>query len=239
MRLCSLAAAAAILAVTMGVGCASREAIRKKLYEPEDAVTAPDGRRYHVIKKGETLYRISRMYGVSVEEIKRINNITDVSAVEAGTRIYLPPSARGARPRPAPAGAPDEAPAKTDVRFAWPVKEVDISSRYGIRHNYKHDGLDLRGRRGEPVYAAAKGTVIFAGVGPAGYGNMVIIKHDERTISVYAHNDRNLAAKGQEVAQGEQIATIGRSGRATGYHMHFEIRIDRKPVDPERYLPIP
>ena len=87
--------------------------------------------------------------------------------------------------------------------------------------------------------ASADGKVIFSGSGPAGYGKMIIVKHDSRTITIYAHNDENLVSEGQEVRQGAKIATVGNSGRANGYHCHFEMRIDRKPSDPTKYLPEP
>ncbi len=85
--------------------------------------------------------------------------------------------------------------------------------------------------------AAAPGTVIFSDWGPSGYGKIVIVKHNQQYITVYAHNQKNMIRKGQRVSRGQKIATVGKSGRATGYHVHFELRINRKTVDPERYLP--
>jgi len=117
------------------------------------------------------------------------------------------------------------------------VNRVDISSRFGIRADRKHTGIDLRNPKGSPILAAAAGKVIFSGEGPSGYGNTVLIKHDNSVITVYAHNHANMVKENQTVRQGQQVAAVGRTGRATGNHLHFEIRLNRKPVDPELYLP--
>ena len=202
------------------------------------------GASYHVIRKGQNLYRISKMYGVSVEELKRYNNIWDVTDIKIGTKIYIPPrdaikpgGSEGKRWYKATQQATSRGPARTSVRFIWPTRKVRISSRYGIRADSKHTGIDLTNPKGTPIMAAAAGTVIFSGDGPSGYGNTVMIKHDNNTITVYAHNSRNMVMENQPVSQGQQVALVGRTGRATGNHLHFEIRINRKPVNPENYLP--
>lgn len=226
-------------------GCASKDSIRKRVYSRTDssesrskasrAAITKSGKRYHVLKRGETLYRVARRYGVSVADLKKINRIRDERDVKIGTRIYLPKTRKKSpkkwrRPKSA-AYVP-----RTRVKFIWPLKKVSVSSRFGIRSSKKHDGIDLRAHKGTPIYAAARGKVLFSGKGPSGYGNMIIIKHDKRTISIYAHNRRNLVREGEFVKQGRKIGTVGRSGRATGYHLHFEIRVNRKPVNPEKYL---
>lgn len=230
-------------------GCASKESIRKHVFNGPDSsqssskssasrpATTQSGKRYHLLKRGETLYKVARRYGVSVASLKKINKIRDERDVKIGTRIYLPKN-KGAkkgskswRKPKASAYAP-----RTRVRFIWPIKKVSVSSRFGIRSNKKHDGIDLRAPKGTPIYAAARGKILFSGKGPSGYGKMIIIKHDKRTISIYAHNHRNLVREGEFVKRGRKIATVGRTGRATGYHLHFEIRVNRKPVNPEKYL---
>jgi lipoprotein NlpD len=97
-------------------------------------------------------------------------------------------------------------------------------------------GVVLGGKVGDPVVAAAEGRVIFSGNGPRGYGNLVIVKHANELLSVYAHN-RTLAVKeGQSVKRGQKIAELGDSG-TTSPRLHFEIRQQGKPVDPARFLP--
>ncbi len=219
--------------------CASKESIRKPVYKRgfSQAYVSSTGKRYHVVKRGETLFRIARRYRVSLSELKRLNRITDERDIKVGTKLRLP-GRRSKRKASTPRQKPRVAvyTPKTSVKFIWPVKKIKISSRFGIRSSKKHDGVDLRADKGTPIYAAARGKVLLSGKGPSGYGNMIIIKHDRRTITIYAHNHRNLVRVGQIVKQGQKIATIGRTGKATGYHVHFEIRINRKPVNPEKYL---
>ncbi len=96
--------------------------------------------------------------------------------------------------------------------------------------------MDIAGKLGQPVMAAASGKVVYSGNGLIGYGNLVIIKHDTHYLSAYGHNRRLLVKEGGEVKQGEKIAEMGDSGKE-GVVLHFEIRRDGKPIDPLRYLP--
>lgn len=117
----------------------------------------------------------------------------------------------------------------------WPVKG-NIISGFGRRGSRDHDGLDIKAPKGTPVYAAKKGTVIFADV-RSGYGNLVIIRHDDNYFTVYAHLDKILVKKGKIVKQNELIGKVGQTGRATTPHLHFEIRYKTDPKDPVLYLP--
>lgn len=119
------------------------------------------------------------------------------------------------------------------VAWRWPT-EGHIRNRFDPSSGKK--GLDIEGRMGQPVVAAAGGTVVYSGDGLIGYGNLVIIKHDETYLSAYGHNRRLLVKEGSEVKQGQKIAEMGDSGKQ-GVILHFEIRRDGKPVDPLRYLP--
>jgi len=97
-------------------------------------------------------------------------------------------------------------------------------------------GIDLAGRKGEPVFAAADGKVVYSGTGLVGYGNLIIIKHNETFLSAYAHNSRLLLSEGDIAKAGQKIAEIGSTG-ANRDKLHFEIRRDGKPVNPMTYLP--
>ncbi|WP_369602242.1 peptidoglycan DD-metalloendopeptidase family protein [Hahella sp. SMD15-11] len=97
-------------------------------------------------------------------------------------------------------------------------------------------GIDIAGRIGDPVRAAADGEVVYAGSGLLGYGNLVIINHNEHYLSAYAHNRRILVKEGERVKAGQVIAELGATGTRTP-KLHFEIRRDGKPVDPLKYLP--
>jgi murein DD-endopeptidase MepM/ murein hydrolase activator NlpD len=117
------------------------------------------------------------------------------------------------------------------------LKEGRVSSFYGPRGGGFHDGVDLGAPKGTPVYAARAGKVIYSGRGIRGYGNVVIVKHNEIYSTIYAHNAKNLVRHGAYVRQGEKIALVGATGRATGPHLHFEVRRNERPYDPFFVLP--
>ena len=153
-----------------------------------------------------------------------------------------PAAASGAAPKPAPqvaAIAPKPEPAKPGAErdpdaldFIWPVKGRVLAGF--SEPNSK--GVDIGGRMGDPVLAAAQGRVMYTGTGIRGYGKLIVIKHDNGFNSVYAHNREILVKEGQTVARGQKIAELGDSD-ADAPKLHFEIRKSGKPVDPMRYLP--
>lgn len=119
--------------------------------------------------------------------------------------------------------------------FIWPVAGV-INSPYGQRWGRPHDGIDIGGESGDPVVASASGEVVFSGK-LGGYGNLIVIKHDNGLFTAYGHNKKNLVQEGDRVRQGKRIARLGRTGRATGDHLHFEIRDKEGTFDPQSILP--
>ncbi|RMH52708.1 MAG: M23 family metallopeptidase [Zetaproteobacteria bacterium] len=122
------------------------------------------------------------------------------------------------------------------VPLRWPA-EGPVTSGFGRRGSRMHDGIDIGARPGSPVVAAADGTVVYASDRLAGYGNLIIIRHRDNLFTAYAHNQRNLVRRGDVVHAGQRIALVGRTGRATGPHLHFEVRRGTTPVDPLLYLP--
>jgi len=200
----------------------------------------------HIVRPGETVYRISRYYEVPIENVIRANYVSDVSDVAVGTQLWIPDARRspatasiallpGAIPHPGPSGRV-LALRESNLVFAWPV-HGQVSSRFGHRNGRGHDGIDIRAPRGTPVFAAESGRVIHAGGGLGDYGRVVILKHVGRYSTVYAHNDSLRVSKGEFVEKGELIAKVGTSGNASGPHLHFEVRRDRAPDDPLSYLP--
>ncbi|MCL2356377.1 MAG: peptidoglycan DD-metalloendopeptidase family protein [Defluviitaleaceae bacterium] len=128
-------------------------------------------------------------------------------------------------------------------QFMWPIPSHSrISSQFGMRHhpilrqNRHHSGIDVGAPTGTRLYAAADGYVRFAGWS-GGYGNTVIIDHGGGFSTLYAHNSRNRVASGQFVTRGQHIADVGSTGMSTGPHLHFEIRINNRAVDPMNYFP--
>jgi len=108
-------------------------------------------------------------------------------------------------------------------------------SRY-VGGDPTRQGINVAGKAGQPVFAAAEGEVVYSGAGLIGYGELVIIKHSDVFLSAYGHNRKRLVSEGQRVAAGQQIAEMGRSGAARDM-LHFEIRRSGKPIDPLPLLP--
>jgi lipoprotein NlpD len=225
----------------------------------------------HRVAPGETLYRIARTYGVTVEELSAANGINDPRTLSAGQELLIPtvapeephsepdlapsaggggspvasredPSSRARSPGSASGGkagkgASKPAPA-TRGMLDWPLRGV-LYGRFGKKGREPHDGIDLAAPAGTPIKTAQEGTVLYAGE-QRGYGLIVIVQHTNGLITLYAHN-RDLRVKtGQTVRRSQVIATVGESGRTSGPHLHFEVRLDGKPVDPLDYLgPLP
>ena len=217
---------------------------------------------YHRVKKNETLYSIARLYGTSVDKLEKNNNIPDAKKIMPGDYIFVPgvsaPLDMNGKTATAPSNAKKEE--NKDVKntqhgkpavqtttsapknsakigkFIWPVKGV-LTSKFGSRNGKHHSGIDIGAPEGTPIYAAAAGKVVFVGE-KSGYGLLVIISHSNgSSFTIYAHNSKNLVKEDAEVKQGDKISLVGETGRATGPHLHFEIRIESKAVDPLEYLP--
>ena len=196
----------------------------------------------HTVKKGETLYRIAKAYGIDPRELAEINDLPDPRTLKPGVELFIPGALRpvelppsltdGSAPAPAP--APDPV-FETHQRLQWPIKGV-LYSRFGIRQGQRHDGIDIAAPEGTPVGAAAEGLVIYAGE-QAGYGSIVIVRHDAALVTLYAHASALLVKEGQHVDAGAPVAKVGQSGRTTGPHLHFEVREGTRPRNPLFYLP--
>jgi murein DD-endopeptidase MepM/ murein hydrolase activator NlpD len=207
---------------------------------------------YYQVRPGDTLSEIGQRYGVSYQEIARYNTIANPHKLDAGQWLRIPSPKQILTAPPAPPenrliarALPEKlqnpSPLPYDERsggtslFSWPV-EGQITSVFGPRNGSFHDGLDIAAPRGTAVLAAADGQVIFSDV-LRGYGNVVIVRHPGGYVTVYAHNQTNLVKEGQAVRRGEQLAEVGKSGRATGASLHFEVRKDNLAHDPLHYLP--
>lgn len=145
------------------------------------------------------------------------------------------PAPRPVQATPVPAAKPaaaSPAPGPAAIHWQWPTTGEIISEFAPGRSR----GIDIAGEPGQPILAAAAGEVVYSGVGLVGYGELIIIKHDDEFLSAYAHNRRRLVGEGDRVSAGKTIAELGDSG-ADRPKLHFEIRKNGQPVDPRRYLP--
>jgi murein DD-endopeptidase MepM/ murein hydrolase activator NlpD len=227
---------------------------------PPTKPVAPTAPRIHEVSRGDSLSSVARRYGVSVAALVTANRLpSDRVTLKLGQRLVIPPSGPAAvgekqvprttkrisdaSPRSAAARAPGDfffaVPDFADAltAFIWP-KEGAITSLFGRRRLGWHRGIDIKGDRGEAIIAAAAGVVVVSGVEPR-YGRVVKIEHEHGFTTVYAHNDDNLVEVGDWVLAGQRIANIGRTGRATSYHLHFEIRREGRVYNPLYMLPLP
>ncbi len=213
----------------------------------QDETKAPLAGVFHRVKPGQTVWRIARAYGVSIDVIVAANGLADPTAIEEGSRLFIPGAVAEIDVPVFPARPPDEARAAPQTEpptvaaasgdFAWPVAGGEILSLYGVhRRRHTHAGLDIRGGRGQEIVAAADGVVMFSGDSHSGYGRMVVVDHGGGLTTLYAHGLKLLVKKGDAVTRGRPIALVGRSGNATTEHCHFEVRKDDGPVDPLPYF---
>ncbi len=222
---------------------------------------------YYTVKPGDTLIRIGLEHGQTWKDIARWNGLDNANLIEVGQvlRVVPPttavasaesgvvtrpvassplaplPAASSAKPAAssaqaaapaAPASSHAAAGGEDDMPFIWPSSGPLLAGFDEARNK----GYDIGGKAGDPVLAAADGRVVYAGAGLRGYGNLIILKHNNTYLTAYAHNQTLLVKEDQNVRRGQKIAEMG-STDADRVKLHFEIRRQGKPVDPQRYLP--
>lgn len=193
--------------------------------------------RYHTVAPGESLGNIASQFGLEASDLAESNPECEGSTLQPGMRLYIPfEKASGWNGEGAEFAERETAAVPAaGVRFSWPVSGT-ISSHFGKRRGGYHEGIDIAAGKGTPVTASRSGHVIYSGNGLKGYGNLVIVRHVDGYSTVYAHLSKRDAKKGQFVTKGARIGRVGRTGHATGNHLHFEIRSARAPVNPLLYL---
>ncbi len=209
----------------------------------------------HIVQKGETLYSIAWLYSRDFRELSDNNNIRHPYTIYPGQKISLsvrrpivvssskavvttPKKGSPKNNKPVKKYTANSSAKKTSTfsgsGWKWPANGKIISS-YSLKMPV-NKGIDIGGKLGEPVKAAANGEVVYAGSDLSGYGRLIILKHNSSYLSAYAHNKDLFVNEGDSVKAGQKIAEIGSTG-TTEPKLHFEIRRDGKPVDPMGYLP--
>ena len=214
-----------------------------------------------VVRPGQTVYRIATENGITALDLALWNDIPPPYTIHPGQSLRLYPrdghepvtkvtaSASAAPPvkpgttvtpptaKPVAATSPKPAPTSSSstLEWRWPADGVVVSGF--AAGDPTRQGVDIAGKAGQPVRAAADGVVVYSGSGLVGYGELVIVKHNDQWLSAYGHNRARMVNEGALVKAGQQIAEMGRSG-ATRDMLHFEIRYNGKPGDPQTYLPI-
>jgi lipoprotein NlpD len=207
---------------------------------------APPG--YYRVKRGDTLARIALDNGQSPRDLAQWNNLSNPNLIEVGDLILVKPPANSrmtVKPIPKTASdapkadapkvdaakeAPKEVVAEPGIRLSWPAK-----GKVTEEFSEKTKGIDIAGKLGEPITAASDGKVVYAGNSLRGYGNLVIIKHDNTYLTAYAHNRTLSVKEGDAVKKGQKIAEMGDTD-TNSVKLHFELRVNGKPVNPTPYL---
>ena len=203
---------------------------------------------WYTVVAGDTVASISDRYGVPVEDIVELNGLLRPDKLLVGQPLFLYGidelvkrlSKDGRDRSKASVGSRRRRRGrykKLVGTLVWPVKGAVFTSGFGPRGRRKHKGIDLAHKPGTPIYSVAAGVVVYSDNKQRGYGNLVIIRHRRGVLSVYAHNKRNLVDEGDSVRQGAKIAELGNTGRSTGPHLHFELRVKGRAVNPLDYLP--
>ena len=206
------------------------------------------------IRKGDTVYALARIHSITPADLIAWNNLSNPSNIHPGQVLRLYPggstaatgntrpaagaSTTAARPATTTATTPvataSTTPAVSGISWRWPA-DGSLVGRF-VNGDATKQGVDIAGTSGDDVRAAAAGTVVYSGAGLVGYGELIIIKHNDQWLSAYGHNRKRLVNEGQSVRAGDKIAEMGRTSAARDM-LHFEIRYNGKPVDPLQYLP--
>jgi lipoprotein NlpD len=209
---------------------------------------APPG--YYRVKKGDTLARIALDHGQAPRDVAQWNTAANPNfnpnLIEVGDLVVIKPPVTSKAVKPVekksiPVSDKVDTPAQSEpvksevvaepgIRLSWPVKGKVIGE-----FNETNKGIDIAGKVGEPVLAASDGKVVYAGNSLRGYGNLVIVKHDNTYLTAYAHNSKLLVKEGDTVRKGQKIAEMGDTDTNTP-KLHFELRVNGKPVNPTPYL---
>lgn len=214
---------------------------------------------YYTVKPGDTLIRIGLEHGQAARDIARWSNLDNPNRIEVGqvlrvvppapasvvngavvakpvtSAIATPVPAASAPAAPAASSTPGPAAATTpddDIDWIWPTNGAVLAGFDEV----KNKGIDIGGVTGDPVVAAADGRVVYVGAGLRGYGNLIILKHNNTYLTAYAHNKTLLIKEDQAVRKGQKIAEMG-SSDTDRVKLHFEVRRQGKPVDPAKFLP--
>ena len=240
-------AAAAVLAPAPTPAPASKPAssLLREIERVEDAAqsaavapAAAPGKldAIYEVRQGDTLYSLSRRFEVPLDALAAANGLAAPFSLSLGQSIVVPkvvptleqPETTAA---PAIAAAPSPAPA-AEGAFAWPIRGAIVAGYGALLDGVRNDGINIAAPAGAPVRASADGEVVYKGDELAGYGNLLLVKHEGGWVSAYAHTGQILVNKGERVLKGQVIAKVGDTGSVDAPQLHFELRHDLRPQDP-------
>lgn len=239
-----------LIVITLVAGCGTRSTLAPVVelgWQPQNTQQTS-----HIVRRGETLYAVAFRYDLDYKQLAALNHLSSPYSLRVGQVLQVRAQARTgtagqfvAKPEAIPryfsprrTGPQHEASLRTLAlrsrhgQWLWPVSGR-IAAQFDPKQGKK--GIDIAGRKGEKIRAAAAGVVAYAGSGLSGYGNLIIIKHNAQYLTAYGNNLRNSVKEGQKVKVGQIIAEIGVIDRHY-WGVHFEIRKNGKPVNPLDYL---
>ena len=183
--------------------------------------------KYYFVKKGDNLYRIAKRHSMSLDELKKLNNLKN-NNISVGQKLTV--SNYSSFKYKKNKSVSNDIPISENTKIGIPIMGKVIS-KFGLRNGRPHKGIDIAAPLGSPIKAVLDGKVVFSGI-QRGYGNVIVLEHKNSIMTVYAHNESNLVRLGDQVKKGQPIATLGQSGNAYGPHLHFEYRIKGRAIDP-------
>ncbi|MGE5197455.1 MAG: murein hydrolase activator EnvC family protein [Deltaproteobacteria bacterium] len=220
----------ALLFIFSGCATAPTPQVKPPAHAAAVAVLAPGPGVYHRVEKKQTLFRISKIYGIDIDELARINHISDAGNIEVGQLIFIPNRQKPKVPVQANYAGSNE-------DFIWPLKGRVISNFGSVSNNMLNRGMDIRPLSDKNVVASRSGKITFYSPDFYGYGRTIIIDHGDGFSSVYARNAQVFIKVGDTVRKGMVIAQVGSSGKDREEYLHFEIRKGHLPQNPKFYLP--
>ena len=232
------------------VGCSVPRTKPANVIDRSGGASEPAPPGYYRVKKGDTLLRIALDHGQSYKDLVQWNNLANPNQIEVGDLIMIkapagskvtaksvekksPVDSSKADTSKTDTKADDNKPemvAEPGIRLSWPAK-----GKVTQDFSESNKGINIAGKLGEPVAAAADGKVVYAGNSLRGYGNLVIVKHDNTYLTAYAYNKNLLVKEGDAVKKGQKIAEMGDTD-TNAVQLHFELRVNGKPVNPIPYL---
>lgn len=228
------------LSLLFGAGCRPFHVSAPEQKEPGYLGTEPPSGGvahgiYHTVNPKETLWRIAKTYSVNLQTLAEINNIDEPAQITVGQKLFIPGATKV---KQIIVDLKDTSPPQIIIKkndFIWPV-QGKVVSRFGVQDGLRYEGIDIAAPLGTPVKAAREGVVVYEG-SLKGYGNLLIIKHENDFKTVYAYNDKNLVSVGQKVKRGDSIAKVGNTGRYPDPRLHFQIRDKDQARNPLFFLP--
>ena len=220
----------AVLAAVFLLGLAAAGQCRSLLetIAGEALKQTPEGRR--ALKEFDRYKKFSRIF----KKYHDSKTLDDSDLLEVLRETGVIKGGKPASGAPAPKAFPVP---RYSGQYRWPMDAGIVSSEFGPRWGKQHQGIDIAADTGVPILAIAPGEVIYSGSHITGYGNVVILRHDQRTTTTYAHNKALKVRVGEKVKAGQLIALLGSTGHSTGPHLHFEFRVENTPLDPRTRLP--